>query len=101
MGSAQSVEVAAVAAALAVLVISGSPNRSSDNRCPHQEKPRRTGGVGDAAAQPPRFSDSTNACGAGEVEGNVVTGWLDLGLTDHSCRVCLVADVARSQRLYM
>jgi hypothetical protein len=54
-----------------VLVIVGSPDRSSDHRCPHQPEPRYASGVGEAAAQAPRFSDGTNACGAREVEGNV------------------------------
>jgi hypothetical protein len=57
-----------------VLVIGGSPVRSSDNRRSHQEKPRCIVGIGDAAAIAPRFSGSTNACGTREVEENIDLG---------------------------
>jgi hypothetical protein len=72
--SAQSVACAALAVAVCVFVMSGSPDRSSDNRCSHQEKPRCTSGVGDAAAEWPRFNDSTNACRAREIERKVDLG---------------------------
>jgi hypothetical protein len=74
-GSAQSVAGAGLAATAFVLIMGGSPDRSSDNRCPHEEKPRCTGCVGDGAAQRQRSSDTTNACGAGQVEGKVVRQW--------------------------